>query len=821
MTGTDARRAPVLPLRDVVVLPGTPMPLLVGRPASVGAVRAAGAGGLLLLVTQRRGDVVEPTADDLYDVGTLARIDEVIALPDGHVKVLLRGEERAGVGRLGPDPATGVLWAEAAPFVAHGADHPDVPALVRMLREAAEQLLKLDASAPAEMLARLDTAPTPGALGDLLAATLSLSLDERQQVLAESDLKARLELLLRAIQKELGFLEVQRKLRSRVDRDRERRAEDAWFAQGEGGAPAEPADDGRDDLAELAGRLAGKALPDTARDRAERELRRLGRMNPMSAEAAVVRAWIDWVLALPWTERSARTGSLHEASAVLDADHHGLNDVKERVLEHLAVDILAPEAHGPILCLVGPPGVGKTSLARSIARATGRPFARIALGGVRDEAEIRGHRRTYIGALPGRIVHAMRRAGAVDAVLLLDEVDKLASDLRGDPASALLEVLDPEQNATFSDHYLDLDYDLSHVLFVCTANRLDDIPLPLRDRLEILELTGYTEPEKREIASRYLVPRQRRESGLADDAVTFTPEALEHLLRRHTREAGVRALEREVARVCRKLARRQLEGTLDGPVEIDVAALEALLGPGRYDPRGAETDHAVGLVKGLSVGHAGGEVLDVEVAWLPGKGRLRTTGRPGEVLKESAEAGLTWLRSRAARLGLPVDLHEAHDLHIHYPGLPGGVEGPSAGIAMATAIASALLDLPVRRDVAMTGEITLRGRVLPVGGIKEKVLAAHRGGLRTVVLPKDNARDLRDIPSEIRAVLDIRLVSHMDEVLPIALVGGSNVISSAAPSAASGPGPDVLAVASDFVSPTVDAPADRVNSRGAAGCGGG
>jgi len=803
---------PVLPLRDVVVLPGTPMPLIVGRPASVSAVRIAEQGdGRLLLVTQRQGDVVEPGVEDLYEHGTIAVLDEVLTLPDGHLKVLLEGRQRGALGAVqepGPDGAMRVQ-VDVVPDTA--LDHPDLPSMVRMLREAVGRLLRLDASAPAEMLARVEATDEPSALADLLATSMQMSVEDRQLLLSQGDVRARLESLLQALQKELGFLEVQRKLRHRVDRDRERRAEEAWFEQADGSSEGDgPVEEARDDLAELAHRLQDKELTPEVRERAERELRRLGRMNPMSAEAAVLRAWIDWVLSVPWVERSERQTELPVAASVLEEDHFGLQDVKDRVLEHLAVDVLAPDAQAPILCLVGPPGVGKTSLARSIARATGRPYARIALGGVRDEAEIRGHRRTYIGALPGRIVHAMKRAGTVDALVLLDEVDKMASDVRGDPAAALLEVLDPEQNGAFSDHYLDLDYDLSHVMFVCTANRLQDIPIPLRDRLEILELGGYTEDEKREIARRYLVPRQHAQAGLPEGALVFTDEALTTLVRRYTKEAGVRSLEREIGRLCRKRARARLEHGDEAPLAVDDAALEALLGPPKHDLRTTEEADAVGLVKGLSVGWAGGDLLDVEVALVPGSGKLHTTGKAGEVLKESAEAARTWLRTRTAAFGLPSDWHETHDLHIHYPGLPAGVEGPSAGIAMATALVSVLRDVPIRRDVAMTGEISLRGRVLPVGGIKDKVLAAYRAGVHTVLLPARNARDLPDVPDAVRDALDLRPVSDIDEVLEVALVQPPTVAIG-----------DGSRLAEKNVPHLVDAPQGAVKRRDADGAQGG
>jgi ATP-dependent Lon protease len=624
------------------------------------------------------------------------------------------------------------------------------------------------------MLMAVNAIQDPSRLADALVGVVKLTLEEKQELLETVAVVPRLERVFRALQNEIEFLQVERKLRSRVRRERDQSEREVWLdeqvkaMQKELKVPAE----GRDDLEELQRQLAAKSMTEAARERADRELRRLAQMNPMSAEATVVRGYVDWLLAIPWVETSAGTTDprLSAASAVLDEDHYGLREVKDRILEHLAVAGLTASAPGPILCLVGPPGVGKTSFARSIARATGRAFARIALGGVRDEAEIRGHRRTYIGAMPGRLVQAMKRAGAIDPVLLLDEVDKMASDVRGDPASALLEVLDPEQNGAFSDHYLDLDYDLSKVMFVCTANTLRDIPAPLLDRLEVIELGGYTEAEKVAIARRYLLPKQRSQSGLAPDQVDLDDDALRHLVRRYTRESGVRGLEREISRICRRTARRLVDEGAVQTTPLTPSELEALLGPPRFDFGRREEDDCVGLVKGLSVSAAGGELLNIEVAAVPGKGGLKATGRLGEVLKESADAVFTYVRSRAEALGLDADFHDTQDFHIHYPGMPGGVDGPSAGIAMATALVSALTGIPVRNDTAMTGEITLRGRVLPVGGIREKVLAAHRGGITRVLIPEANRKDLRDVPENVRAELEIVPVEHMDVVLREALI---------------------------------------------------
>ncbi|MCB9664557.1 MAG: endopeptidase La [Alphaproteobacteria bacterium] len=762
---------PVLPLRDVVVFPGTPVPLVIGRSRSVAAVDAAEklAEREILLVTQRRGDVAHPNPEDLHEVGTVAHVAQVVRLPDGNTKVLVEGLRRGRILRVLPHPDYfRAAVREEGPTPRGDAD---VDALVRSVKGAVERYVKLDRTAPPDMLMGVNAIDDPARLADLLVGVVKLTLEERQTLLETFDVKARLERVYKALTNEIEYLQVERKLRTRVRRDKADTEREAWLDEqvkaiqkevGGGG-------DGRDDLDELARQLAEAQLTDEARVRAERELRRLSQMNPMSAEATVVRNYLDWLLALPWTVAAPVHTDLRAAADTLDAAHYGLDDVKERILEYLAVSSLAEGNQGPILCLVGPPGVGKTSFARSIAEATGRPFARIALGGVRDEAEVRGHRRTYIGALPGRIVQAMKRAGAINPVLLLDEVDKMSSDIRGDPASALLEVLDPEQNGAFNDHYLDMDYDLSQVMFLCTANSLRDVPLPLLDRLEIVQLSGYTELEKLAIAERYLVPKQRGLAGLSAAQVEIDPSAVRELVQRYTRESGVRNLEREIGRICRKVARKVVDADVTGSVRVDAEGLETLLGPPPHDFGRREEVDQVGHVNGLSVSTTGGELLAIEVAAVPGSGKLITTGRLGEVLKESATAVFTYVRSRAAALGLEADFHDTQDFHIHYPGIPSGVEGPSAGIAMATALVSSLTGIPVRADTAMTGEITLRGRVLPVGGIKEKVLAAHRGGITRVLVPERNRKDLRDIPASVLDDVEVLLVDHMDRVLAEAL----------------------------------------------------
>ncbi len=766
----DERRVwPVLPLRGVVVFPATPMSLVVGRASSLAAVAAAQKGDReLLLLTQRDEALEEPGADDLFAFGTVATIERALRLPDGNLKLLVEGRRRARVVRL--DGEGDHLQAEVEVIEPVAEADVDTVVLVRTVKATFERYAKLNRAVPPEMVMQVNALEDPDRLSDMLAVPLQFKLAERQELLELVDVGARLERIYKALLTEIDFLQVEKKLKTRVKREREANQREYWLQEQMKVIQRELGDkDSRGELDELAALLAAKELPEPVRDRAEKELKKLTQMNLMSAEATVLRNYLDWILGLPWTERGEGGTDLEEAVRVLNEDHYGLRKVKERILEYLAVSHLVERQRGPILCLVGPPGVGKTSLARSVARAMGTPFVRISLGGVRDEAEIRGHRRTSIGAMPGKILHAMKRAGAVDAVVLLDEVDKMSSDIRGDPSSALLEVLDPEQNDAFNDHYLDMDYDLSRVTFVCTANTLQGIPLPLQDRLEMIELSGYTEVEKLAIARRYLVPKQRELHGLQEEQLTISSAALSDAIRRYTKESGVRELERQVARICRRVARRVVHFGPETKVRVTTGNLEKLLGPPRYDFGTRESEDQVGLVKGLAVSPWGGELLNIEVASVPGKGKLILTGRLGDWLKESATAAFTYIRSRAAALGVDPDFHEHEDFHIHYPGNALRTDGPSAGIAMGTALVSTLTGIPVRSDTAMTGEITLRGRVLKIGGLKEKVLAAHRGGITRVLFPEANAQDVEDIPEAVRSALELIPVGHMDTVLLHAL----------------------------------------------------
>lgn len=761
---------PMLPMRDVVVFPNSPMSLIVGRPRSVSAVNAARktASREIFLVAQRNGDQVDPTAEELYEVGTIAVVDEVLNLPNGSTKILVEGRRRGRITEVRSDSPH--FEVQVVDHLPDGATTPELQGLVRTVKSTFERYVKLNRAVPPEMLLSVNALEDPDRLADMLVSPLQFKTAERQELLETFDTAARLDRIYKALLAEIEFLQVEKKLKTRVKRERESSQREFWLNEQMKAIQKELGDkEGRSDLEELAAALAEKDLPDEVRNRAEKELRKLAQMNLMSAEATVVRNYLDWIVAIPWNETSDETSSLEEAAKTLDLDHFGLRKIKERILEYLAVCTLVETMRGPILCLVGPPGVGKTSLARSIARATNRPFVKLSLGGLRDEAEIRGHRRTYIGAMPGKLVHAMKRAGQVDPVILLDEIDKMSSDFRGDPSAALLEVLDPEQNTQFNDHYLDLDYDLSKCMFICTANALQNIPLPLQDRLEIIHLSGYTELEKAAIARRYLLPRQMELNGVTEANLTLSDPALLTMIRSYTRESGVRKLEQEVARICRKVARRVVHHGVETRVNVTTTNLDKLLGVPRYTIGARESEDQVGSVKGLAVSPWGGELLNIEVAAIKGTGKLMLTGRLGDWLKESANAALTYLRTRADALHLKPDFYETQDLHIHYPGNALKTDGPSAGIAMATALVSALTQIPVRADTAMTGEITLRGRVLPIGGLKEKVLAAHRGGITRVLIPAENVKDIEEIPERVRQQVEIVPVSHMDRVLKEAL----------------------------------------------------
>ncbi len=771
-------RLPVLPLRDLVVFPGMTVPLIVGRPGSRQAVEKADATDQqILLLSQRASASNKPAADSLYDVGTIAEVLQVVRLPDGNFKVLVEGKDRAQVGEVSAEGD--LLFARATRVESVPGGEPSALAeQLAAVREVFSTFSELNKNVPPEMMLRVEALDDPGVLADtLVAQLLGFKLEDRQALLEERDASARLDRVRRYLQGEVEILQVERKIKSRVKRQMERSQKELYLNEQMQAIQKElgEKDEFKAEFVELQEKLAAVDMPEVARARGERELRKLRLMSPMSAEATVVRNYIDWLLSLPWNGVSEEIHDLAFAARVLDEDHFGLEKVKDRILEQLAVGALVDRPRGPILCLVGPPGVGKTSLGKSIARATGRPFVRQALGGVRDEAEIRGHRRTYIGALPGKVLQSLRKAGASNPVFLLDEIDKMSTDFRGDPSAALLEVLDPEQNDTFADHYLDLDYDLSRVMFVCTANSLAGIPEPLRDRMEIIELSGYTGSEKRAIAERYLVPKQMEACGLNAQQVQVDPQAIDRIIQQYTREAGVRGLERELARLCRKVARRVVEEGDSVSVSVTAQSVEGILGVPRHVRADLQRDTTAGLVKGLAVTPWGGEVLEIEVAVLPGKGQLILTGRLGDWLKESATAAFTYVRSRAVELGLAENVHETNDVHIHYPGNSLRTDGPSAGIAMTTALVSALTGIPVRQDLAMTGEVSLRGRVLPIGGVKDKLLAAWRQDLACVLVPQVNEKDLPDVPSEVSSSLSVVLVSHMDEVLANALVWPSGI----------------------------------------------
>ncbi len=766
------RTLPLLPLRDIIVFPHMVVPLFVGRERSIAALEEAMKhDNDILLVAQKKAKTNEPSPDDIFGVGTLGTIIHpgVVRLPDGTVKVLVEGKRRAVIRSY--VETEGCFQVE----VEEMEDQPDrgveIEALVRTVHGVFEQYVKLNKRIPPEMLMSVATIDDPSRLADTIVAHLSLKLNDKQSILETASAAKRLEKLYELMQGEIEILQVEKKIRTRVKKQMEKTQKEYYLNEQMQAIQKElgERDEFKNEIQELEEKIKQKRMSKEATLRAKKELKKLKMMSPMSAEATVVRNYIDWILSLPWQEYTKDEIELERAQKILDEDHFGLRKAKGRILEYLAVQALVEKIKGPILCFVGPPGVGKTSLARSIARCMDRRFVRLSLGGVRDEAEIRGHRRTYIGALPGKIIQSLKKAGSGNPVFLLDEVDKMSTDFRGDPSAALLEVLDPEQNHNFSDHYLDLDYDLSKVMFICTANTLHGIPLPLQDRLEIIRLAGYTDVEKLAIARRYLVPKEKEANGLADVDVRFTPKALRTIVHHYTKESGVRSLEREIAGVCRKIAKDVLAHGKDRKIVVTSKKLSRYLGPQRFRYGVAESYDQVGLVTGLAWTELGGELLVTEVTVMPGKGKLIITGKLGEVMQESAQAAMSYVRSRAERFGLDRKFNENLDVHIHVPEGAIPKDGPSAGITMATALVSALTKIPVRKDVAMTGEITLRGRVLPIGGLKEKAMAAHRGGLRTILIPKENQKDVREIPKKIRAQMRIVPVEHMDEVLKEAL----------------------------------------------------
>ncbi len=760
---------PLLPLRDVVVFPHMVIPLFVGRPKSIKALEAAmEAGKSIMLVAQKNAAKDEPTAEDVYDIGCVANILQMLKLPDGTVKVLVEGAQRARIESV--SEGTTHFTADVLPMVPDALSTSEVEALRRAIVSQFDQYVKLNKKIPAEILTSIAGIDEAGRLADTIAAHLPLKLDQKQKILEMMGLNERLEHLLAQLETEIDILQAEKRIRGRVKRQMEKSQREYYLneqvkaiqkelGEGEEGA----------DLEEVEKKIKAARMPKVARDKAYGELKKLKLMSPMSAEATVVRNYLDTLIGLPWKKKSKINNELANAEKVLNDDHYGLDKVKERILEYLAVQQRVDKLKAPILCLVGPPGVGKTSLGQSIAHATNRKFIRMALGGVRDEAEIRGHRRTYIGSMPGKILQNLAKVGVRNPLFLLDEVDKMGMDFRGDPASALLEVLDPEQNHTFQDHYVEVDFDLSDVMFVATSNTMN-IPPALLDRMEVIRLSGYTEEEKVHIAQRHLLPKQMKTNGLKQGEISVAESAVRDIIRFYTREAGVRSLEREISKICRKVVKQLLlKKQTDKKVLVTAKNLDKFLGVQRYTFGVAEKKNQVGQVTGLAWTEVGGDLLTIEVATMPGKGNVQRTGSIGDVMKESVEAARSVVRARARRLGLKDEVFEKTDLHVHFPEGATPKDGPSAGIAITTSIMSALSGIPVRADVAMTGEITLRGEVLPIGGLKEKLLAAHRGGIKTVLIPEENVKDLAEIPDNIKNRLEILPVKWIDKVLEISL----------------------------------------------------
>jgi ATP-dependent Lon protease len=769
--GASGELVPLLPLRELIVFPHEVYPIFVGRQKSIKALEAAEASKKpILLVAQKDARVADPAPSDIYPIGTLGVVVQLLRLPDGTVKALLEGKKRARILKYIADEEYFQVEAEEIEEVCERT--PEVEALIRTVNSTFDNYVRLNKKIPPEMVTSIAAVDDPAYLADKLVGHLGIKLEDKQALLECLNPAERLEKILGYMRSELEILEVEKRIRSRVKKQMEKTQKEYYLNEQMRAIQKElgEKDEFKNEIQELEEKLRQKKMPAEAREKCEREIKKLKMMSPMSAEATVVRNYLDWFLALPWFEYTEDKLDIKEAERILEEDHYGLDKVKQRILEYLAVQTLVGQLKGPILCLVGPPGVGKTSLGKSIARSTGRKFVRVSLGGVRDEAEIRGHRRTYIGALPGKVIQSMRRAGSGNPVLLFDEVDKMSTDFRGDPSSALLEVLDPEQNYTFNDHYLDCDYDLSKVMFITTANTLDRIPRPLQDRMEIIRIPGYTENEKLNIARRYLVRKQREANGLKTENIDFSDAALLGIIRRYTREAGVRNLEREIASVCRKVAVEVVKNDRNASVKVSSSSLAKYLGPPRHRYGIAEIEPQVGVATGLAWTELGGELLSVEVTILPGRGKLTVTGQLGDVMQESAQAALSYVRSRASALGLKPDFYQKIDIHLHIPEGSIPKDGPSAGITLATALVSALCRVSVRNDVAMTGEITLRGRVLPIGGLKEKVLAAHRGGIRTVLIPKENEKDIEEISPQILKNVTLVPVEHMDQVLRQALV---------------------------------------------------
>ncbi|MFJ4054230.1 MULTISPECIES: endopeptidase La [Pseudomonas] len=771
---------PLLPLRDVVVYPHMVIPLFVGREKSIEALEAAMTGEKqILLLAQKNPADDDPGEDALYRVGTVATVLQLLKLPDGTVKVLVEGEQRGAVERF--TEVEGHIRAEVSLIDETDAAERESEVFVRTLLSQFEQYVQLGKKVPAEVLSSLNSIEEPGRLVDTMAAHMALKIEQKQEILEIVDLSTRVEHVLAMLDAEIDLLQVEKRIRGRVKKQMERSQREYYLNEQMKAIQKElgDGDEGHNEVEELKKRIEAAGLPKDALAKAQAELNKLKQMSPMSAEATVVRTYLDWLVQVPWKAQSKVRLDLSKAEEILDADHYGLEEVKERILEYLAVQKRVKKIRGPVLCLVGPPGVGKTSLAESIAAATNRKFVRMALGGVRDEAEIRGHRRTYIGSMPGRLIQKMTKVGVRNPLFLLDEIDKMGSDMRGDPASALLEVLDPEQNHNFNDHYLEVDYDLSDVMFLCTSNSMN-IPPALLDRMEVIRLPGYTEDEKINIAVKYLTPKQVKANGLKKEELEIDTSAIRDIIRYYTREAGVRGLERQIAKVCRKVVKEHT-GQKQVKVKVTNEQLEHLLGVRKFRYGLAEQQDQIGQVTGLAWTQVGGELLTIESVVIPGKGQLIKTGSLGDVMVESITAAQTVVRSRARSLGIAADFHEKHDVHIHMPEGATPKDGPSAGIGMCTALVSALTQIPVRADVAMTGEITLRGQVLAIGGLKEKLLAAHRGGIKTVIIPEENVRDLKEIPENIKQDLQIKPVKWIDEVLQIALQYAPEPLPDVAP----------------------------------------
>ena len=765
----ETQTLPVLPLRDVVVYPHMVIPLFVGRVKSIKALDKAMEGNKqILLIAQKSPTEDDPGEDETYDVGTMANILQLLKLPDGTIKVLVEGTSRVTIYNY--RETEGMFVADAKLLELKIVDEQEMDVHVRSAVNQFEQYVKLNKKVPPEIISSLVSIDDSSRLADTIAAHMVVKIEEKQHVLGITDVKERLEYLIELMESEIDLLHVEKKIRGRVKSQMEKSQREYYLNEQMKAIQNELGDmeDVPNEIDDLANKIKKAGMHKEAKGKAESELSKLRMMSPMSAEATVVRNYIDWLLNVPWKKRSKVSKDIVEAEAILEADHYGLEKVKERILEYLAVQQRVKKMKGPILCLVGPPGVGKTSLGRSIARATHREFARMSLGGIRDEAEIRGHRRTYIGSMPGKIIQGMSKIGKKNPLFLLDEIDKMAMDFRGDPASALLEVLDPEQNSVFNDHYLEVDYDLSEVMFVTTANSLN-IPAPLLDRMEVIRLSGYTEDEKVNIAKNYLIEKQMTQNGLKNDEIAIRDSVIRDIIQYYTREAGVRNLDREIANICRKIVKRILLKPSEKKVTVTSKKLESLLGVKHYRYGMMEEENRIGQVTGLAWTEVGGELLTIESAIVDGKGKITRTGKLGEVMQESIEAAMTVVRSRSELLGIDHEFYKEHDFHIHVPEGATPKDGPSAGVAMCTAMVSALCSIPVRSSVAMTGEITLRGEVLPIGGLKEKLLAALRGGLQTVLIPEENKRELVEIPKNIKQNLDIRPVRWIDEVFEIAL----------------------------------------------------